>query len=56
VIVAVCSARAVQVAVYEIVDMVAMGNRSMSAVGAMFVAGVMTIALMLGCAGNRVSC
>jgi len=37
-VVAVCSARTVQVAVYEIVDMVTMGNCSVSAVVAMFVA------------------
>lgn len=37
-VVAVCSARAVQVAVHEIIDVITMGNCGMSAIGAMFVA------------------
>lgn len=55
-VVAMSTARAVQVAIDEIVNMIAMRNSGVSAVGTVFVSTVVSIALMLWCACNRVGC
>ncbi len=55
-IVAVSPARAVQVAIDEIIHVISMWNCCVSTVGAVFVSAVVTIALVLWCAGSRVGC
>jgi len=54
VIVAVVAMRVMQVAVHEIINVVAMGNGFMPAAGAMLVVGVVTAALMFGRALLRI--
>jgi hypothetical protein len=55
-VIAVSSTRAVQMAIDEIIHVIAMRNSCVSAVGAVFVSAVMTFALVLWCAGSRVGC
>jgi hypothetical protein len=54
VVVAVCAVRMVQMAVDEIVDMVAVRNSGMPAVGSMHVAVRVAAAFMVGCARARI--
>lgn len=44
----------VQVALDEIIDMVAVGHRLVPAIGAVFVRDLVTAAIMVGCAALRV--
>ena len=55
-VVAVGFARAVQVAVDEIIHVITMRNSCVSAVCAVFVSAVVSFALVLWCAGSRVGC